>query len=308
MVRSFVNRIVLGLVLVVCACSSKPTCDATSCAAGCCDSSGICQAGTAADACGAPGSGTCGVCTAAQACVANACAAVAVDGGTGGGDGGSGGGTTGGGSATGGGLGGGSAAGGGTGNAGGGTGSAGGGTGNVGGGTGSVGGGSSDAGPYDDGGMHYCVTTRTISTFSGPIIDAGFDGYTWVIESIPDPDGGYDALDLETYINTQANQPVPGFSALDAGTATGGSTNYSDCGVCPILFEGCIDAAFTCSRVYLGISGDVNVLASTQDRPGATYATVSNLTFVEWDFSFDGPVHDGQCVVVGSAILDAGWQ
>ncbi len=281
------NRIAVGLVLVLCACSSKSTCDATSCAAGCCDSSGICQPGTAADACGKAGSGTCGVCTATQACVANACAAVATDGGTGGGS------AAGGGSA----VGGGTAAGGGTGSVGGGTGSVGGGS----------GGGAGDAGPYDDGGMHYCVTTRTISSFAGPIIDAGFDGYTWLIESIPDPDGGYDAFDLETFINTQANQPVPGFSALDGGTAGGGSTNYSDCGVCPILFEGCSDSALTCRRTYLGISGDVNIITSIQNVPGSAYVTVSNLTFVEWDFGFDGPVHDGACVFVGSATFDAGW-
>src|SRR6185436_1041696 len=88
------------LIAVLAGCASKPSCDATSCQAGCCDANSVCSAGDTLDACGKAGSGACAVCAADQQCVLHACKVGASGGGSagaGGGQAGMGGGSGGGG-------------------------------------------------------------------------------------------------------------------------------------------------------------------------------------------------------------------
>lgn len=82
----------------VSACSSKPVCSPSSCASGCCDSSGVCQSGIAATACGIGGA-SCRLCSLGETCQQGLCAgSIGVGGGSsgvGGGSSGVGGGTSG---------------------------------------------------------------------------------------------------------------------------------------------------------------------------------------------------------------------
>jgi C2 domain len=57
---------------------AAPPCDATSCASGCCDSSGTCQKGTEDTACGTSGQ-ACQTCTSAEVCSNNQCGAKGPD-------------------------------------------------------------------------------------------------------------------------------------------------------------------------------------------------------------------------------------
>lgn len=77
---------VFALVVFSCGTPSSPACDSASCQ-GCCDAAGVCQAGSAASACGANGF-ACQACSATTTCVSGACVAPS---GTGGGSGGGGG-------------------------------------------------------------------------------------------------------------------------------------------------------------------------------------------------------------------------
>jgi hypothetical protein len=282
-------------------CSNKPSCDATSCAAGCCDATGTCARGDAIEACGAPGSGMCAVCGASQNCIDGLCQHI----GAGGGGGGSGGGGA-------------MMAGGGMAGTGGGFGGGltddcpDGGDGpclngicvdgvcikdNTDSGTGGGGG-----GPFMG---FFCGATRTVPVFSAPIDDAGYFFHNWMEMTVSDG-GTYEALDLELYADLQANQPVPGVSDLDGGTANGDPTRDLNCGVCPLYFEGCDDTGL-CAHTYLGISGRVDVQQVTQGAPGTAHATLSNVLLYEWNFADDKPVDDGGCIIVGSAVFDAGW-
>jgi len=122
---------VVGVVLAIApSCGGTKPCNSTTCATGCCDAKGECQAGTSNGACGQLG-GTCQICQIAQACSLGTCAQTN---GNGGGN------NTGGGGTTGGGTGGGTTGGGG-GTTGGGGGTTGGGGGTTGGGGGTTGGG-----------------------------------------------------------------------------------------------------------------------------------------------------------------------
>jgi hypothetical protein len=288
-------------------CSAKSSCDASSCLAGCCDVTGVCQQGDADDACGPPGSGMCAVCAVGSSCSAGACAAP--DAGSGG-SGGSGGGTGGG---------------------------------NVGLGGGGdglplvcdggqdlcergvcvdgvcihdnmdsgMGGGGTGGGSSAGSGAFTCSSTRTVAVFTGPVVDAGYEFFNWMELANPDPasltDGGtWDALDLELFAQNQANQPIPGITELDGGDDTGSPITYFSCGVCPLYYAGC-GANGACAQAYLGVSGHVDVEQATQAAPGAGYATMSNVLLVEWNLADDRPVPDSGCVLVGAATFDAGW-
>ena len=58
------------LLLALTGCGTKPPCNTSTCE-GCCDATGVCRLGTAAEACGSKG-GTCAVCT--SGCMSGACA------------------------------------------------------------------------------------------------------------------------------------------------------------------------------------------------------------------------------------------
>jgi hypothetical protein len=289
-------------IAVLAECASRPTCDATTCKAGCCDTSNSCVAGNMANACGAPGSGACAVCMMGQMCVMNACTS----------------GSSGGGSA-----------------AGGGTAATGGGSG------GGFGGGLSTTCPQDGGdalclggvcvdgvcvpdnndsgtggggearAAFQCSTTRTIDSFDGPLVDAGYDLYNWLLLAQPDPrsitDGGtWEQLELQLNTGLRPNQPIPGPVDLDGGDEDGQPLDYFKCGVCPVFYETC-SGPTTCGRTYLGISGHVDVHQLSLALHGTAYATMSNVTLVEWDFLADQPAPDSGCVVIGAATFDAGW-
>ncbi|MBE2250537.1 MAG: hypothetical protein IAE78_13460 [Myxococcus sp.] len=69
---AFLPLLLLASCLALEGCSTRPPCDASSCE-GCCDATGLCRVGTAADACGAKGA-TCAVC--ASGCMSGACLTV----------------------------------------------------------------------------------------------------------------------------------------------------------------------------------------------------------------------------------------
>jgi hypothetical protein len=142
--------LMLSLSYAAYSCSpTSKTCDATSCATGCCDASGVCQAGTTAAVCGAKG-GSCSACNASQFCSLGSCQATGNGGGSSaGGAPGSGGGSasSGGGNASGGGI----AAGGGSGAAGG---------------VASGGGNAAGGGMASDGGVQACVVSCAMTSCS----------------------------------------------------------------------------------------------------------------------------------------------
>jgi hypothetical protein len=78
---------ILGLAMSFLNCGGNK-CDAKNCATGCCDTKGVCQAGTSSAACGASGA-SCAVCASPAVCAQKACTGT---GGAGGGTGGAGGG------------------------------------------------------------------------------------------------------------------------------------------------------------------------------------------------------------------------
>jgi hypothetical protein len=66
------------LLLALTGCGTRPPCNASTCE-GCCDATGVCRLGSAADACGTKG-GACAVC--AAGCMSGACAVSMMDAGT----------------------------------------------------------------------------------------------------------------------------------------------------------------------------------------------------------------------------------
>lgn len=287
-------------IAVLAECASRPACDAMSCQAGCCDANGACVAGNTINSCGKAGSGACAVCAMGQMCLSGACS----------------GGASGGGAA---------AAGGGSGGArGGGAGGGGlsaecpdGGNGLCLGGVcvdgvcvpddtdSGTGGGSGQASGF------HCSSTRTVASFDGPVVDAGYELYNWLVLGSPDPrslsDGGtWEELELQLNTGLRSNQPIPGPVDLDGGDENGLPLDYFKCGICPLLFETC-HAPVLCGRTYLGISGHVDVKHVDLSLHGTAYATMSNVTLVEWDFAEDKPAPDSGCVVIGAATFDAGW-
>jgi hypothetical protein len=289
-------------IAVLAECASRPSCDATNCKAGCCDTSNTCVAGNTSNACGIAGSGACAICTGGMGCLAGVCVNHTDGGG---------------------------AAGGGTAGMGGGPGG------------GSGGGGLSATCPQDGGdalclggvcvdgvcvpdnndsgtgggggapGGFQCSSTRTIASFDGPIVDAGYDLYNWLLLAQPDPrsitDGGtWEQLELQLNTGLRPNQPIPGPVDLDGGDEDGLPLDYFKCGICPVFYETCRGPA-ACGRTYLGISGHVDVQQLSLALHGTAYATMSNVTLVEWDFVADQPSPDSGCVVISAATFDAGW-
>ena len=91
--KMLVVGLVLAAALTLVAASCEPLrCDAKSCV-GCCDASGVCQAGSMPTACGVQGS-SCQACLPGAACLNGQCSLAASGGGTGGGTGGGSGGTS----------------------------------------------------------------------------------------------------------------------------------------------------------------------------------------------------------------------
>ena len=132
-VRILLLAVAASSALVSVSCGTAARCSPQTCAAGCCDSSGLCQSGSASGACGSRGN-ACSVCSLGATCSFGSCL-----GSSGAGTSGAGGGTSGVGGGT-------SGVGGGTSGVGGGTSGVGGGTSGVGGGTSGVGGGTSGVG------------------------------------------------------------------------------------------------------------------------------------------------------------------
>ena len=61
----------------------------------------------------------------------------------------------------------------------------------------------------------HCSSTRTVASFDGPIVDAGYYLYNWLLLGAPDPrsltDGGtWEQLELELNTGLRPNQPIPG--------------------------------------------------------------------------------------------------
>lgn len=69
---------VVCVALLFSACPAPQTCDATSCAQGCCSAAGACETGLSDSACGTGGA-ACGACAAGSSCRANVCTAPSVD-------------------------------------------------------------------------------------------------------------------------------------------------------------------------------------------------------------------------------------
>ena len=91
---------VIGVVMAFApSCGGTKPCNSVSCATGCCDAKGECQAGSSNGACGQLG-GSCQVCQIAQACSLGTCSQTNGNGGSNGGGSGGGGGVTGGGGGT----------------------------------------------------------------------------------------------------------------------------------------------------------------------------------------------------------------
>jgi hypothetical protein len=271
-------------------CGGVKQCNATTCATGCCDSAGICRDGNAEQACGGGGQ-ACAACGASQSCSAQACANPGATPNQGGSDDGSGDDA-------------------GNDSSGGGAPHGGGRPNNDGGDT--SGGTGGDAG--DDGGGDAAARTcgRQIDTFGGTAIDDGFDSYNWAVYGNPNPNvdsSNYDEVELDLYKDYESTQGIPGDSDMSAQLSTGGYMNSADCGVCPFLYEACAGTygTETCAHAYLATGGLVHVDQADQTSPGRMVATMTNMTFTEWDFDKDVPVENGRCITVAHVSIDASW-
>jgi hypothetical protein len=175
-----------------------------------------------------------------------------------------------------------------------------------GGGGGGTGGGAPLVPPYS------CGSTRTVPSFDGPIVaatydPAGPDAYATIAVT---SDAGIEQLTADGFFDfTGSLHHVPGVTDLDGGDKTGAPLTYRQCGACVTFYESCPSTSTTndCGRKYFGMSGRVDFQQISRGMPGTMVAQLTGVTFVEWDFVADRPVADAGCVVMQSAIVDAGW-
>ncbi|MCC6337100.1 MAG: hypothetical protein IT380_24290 [Myxococcales bacterium] len=255
----------LGAVGVSCGGGTK-TCNASTCATGCCDAMGTCQPSGSNTYCGSGGA-LCVSCPLGQFCSLGLCVGNSTGGGAAGG--GQGGGAAGGGT-------GGGATGGGVGGGGGGTG-------------GGTGGG--------------CTTITTFPTLAPEGYYDNNANYEItggsVTSATTDP---YDIVGVEVIwaiSGTPTNVMVPSSVNL----ATGGT--YRSCLYCTTLSTGCSNSTMTCAQRFLGRAGTMVVSQASRTMTGSISATLTDVRFEEWNLSSDTPVTGGQCYLVQSATVNA---
>ncbi|MCA3015320.1 MAG: hypothetical protein INH41_23275, partial [Myxococcaceae bacterium] len=256
---------VLGVAAAFVPSCGAPACNASTCAMGCCDTMGRCQAGTLASACGKAGA-TCASCATGQSCTLQVCGGLAA---TGGGAGGSGGGfsATGGGSAggPGGGMSGGAAG-------------------------GMAGGAASDAGIGADGGCplygDVVETDPVEGSFTVGQPGDDLEDYEWWTASVAYEvaDAGLDSFTAELYFEKAAGPPTfPYTGALPA------NVTFGNCSECFTAQLDCNEAGDTCpGGTYLARAGSFDFDGGTRSIDAGTFqAGGTNLVFREWDFQGD---------------------
>jgi hypothetical protein len=157
-----------------------------------------------------------------------------------------------------------------------------------------------------------CGATRPVVSFDGPIVAADFDraGPDAYATMAVVTDAGLDQLTVDGFFNFPGSlHQVPGINDLDGGDGTGARLTYRQCGACATFYERCPRPGDTtaCGRKYFAMSGRLDFQQVSQSKPGTMVAAVSGVTFVEWDFTIDAPTADAGCVLIRTALFDAGW-
>lgn len=85
------------------------------------------------------------------------------------------------------------------------------------------------------------------------------------------------------------------------------NTKYQTCDVCPLLLKGC-DATGDCAKELFAQAGSGTLTALTENETaGVMQGSLSNVRFVEWNFSTDAPLANGECIIVNSATINVSW-
>jgi hypothetical protein len=113
-------------------------------------------------------------------------------------------------------------------------------------------------------------------------------------------DGGMDWLVVEAYYgNTTLTVPT-------TVTYTS-SSDYTTCDICPLIRRGCSPTG-ACSQRYFAQAGTAVVSVATPNaQAGQFIGSLSNMRFVEWDFSTDRPKANGQCIELASLPFNLSW-
>lgn len=150
-----------------------------------------------------------------------------------------------------------------------------------------------------DGGCTAISTWPTVDSSAGyqPNNEtAGAELYTQVFARA---DGGMLTLAFEAYYG--AGLMVPATRQFSS------SDTYGSCDICAIISTDCNNQG-TCARDYFAQSGTGTVTVATQDEgAGRIEGTLTNVRFVEWDFTADEAIVGGGCFTLGSTSISVAW-
>lgn len=151
---------------------------------------------------------------------------------------------------------------------------------------------------FDAGCITY-TTWPTVAAAGGYDVDTAI---SWAELYSEDPDtasGGMDVLVTEAWFGG-------GLMLPSTSTFTNAST-YSDCELCAYVRRGC-DSNGTCAKEYFAQAGTMSVTAASEDdTAGQLVGELSNVRFVEWDFTNDVPTGSGECVVLTQHSVNVTW-
>ena len=109
-----------------------------------------------------------------------------------------------------------------------------------------------------------------------------------------------DELSLQVY--------YPNASSAPTSHVWSASDRYATCDYCGLFFQGCDGGS--CSGNYFAQAGTLQLNTATQNFTSGTISgTMTNVRFVEWDFSggVDAPVDGGRCIILQTKPFNASW-